>query len=249
MARNKTSRAVRKQKNGKTNNQIYTDKSHRSNQGSSAQNMTVDDSEQTGLQMEYAAVRDEAILLMEEHNNQLVNVFVVGVAFLTLTYSVEEVPTELFLLMYVLMIPMQILINNKAYMLARCGAYIETMIEPKIKGLNWESVIGKADERFNKEYKLSIGKFQMEHRTCVYGTFFFSFIALISYIFSYVSIDSAADSYITVHLHLPQIAGIIWCIAGTIITFRLCKKGFQISKVKGIYSKIFSDAEMLQNPR
>lgn len=70
MGRYKKSRAVRKQKNGKTNNQIYIDKSHRSNQGSSAQNMKVNDSEQTGLQMEYAAVRDETILLMEEHNNQ-----------------------------------------------------------------------------------------------------------------------------------------------------------------------------------
>ena len=74
----------------------------------------------------------------------------------------------------------------------------------------------------------------------------FSFIALISYVFSYVSIDSAADSYITVHLHWPQIAGIIWCIAGTIVTFRLCKKGFQIKKVKGIYSEILSDDEMFQ---
>lgn len=173
MGRYKKSRVVRKQKNGKTNDQIHIDKSHRSNQEGSAQNTTVNDSEQTGLQMEYAAVRDEAILLMEEHNSQLVNVFVVGVAFLTLIYSVEEMPTELFLLMYVLMIPMQILINNKAYMLARCGASIETMIEPKIKGLHWESVIGKADERFNEEYKLSIGKFEIEHRTCVYGTFFF----------------------------------------------------------------------------
>lgn len=247
MGRYQKKHISRKRKSGKANNQICTDRFDCSDKDVASQNTIAADDKLTGLQMEYATVRDEALLLMEEHNSQLVNVFVVGVAFLTLVYSMQEAPTELFLLMYVLMIPLQILINNKAYMLARCGAYIKTRIEPKIEGLHWEKVIGKADNRFNKEYKLSIGKFEIEHRICVYGTFFFSFIALLFYVFSYISIDNTADTYITVNFHLPQLAGIIWCIVGTVISFRLCKKGFQINEVKEIYCKIFSDEEMFRS--
>ena len=237
----------RKHKKRKANNQIHTSSFNCSKKEGHFQNTIVEDDKLTGLQMEYAAVRDEAIMLMEEHNNQLINVFIVGVAFLTLVYSIQDMPAELFLLMYVLMIPLQILINNKAYMLARCGAYIKTRIEPKIEGLHWETVIEKADDRFNKKYKLSIGKFEIEHRICVYGTFFFSFIALLFYVFSYISIECTADISINVNFHLPQLAGIIWCIAGTVIAFRLCKKGFQINKVKEIYCEIFTDEELFRS--
>lgn len=71
---------------------------------------------------------------MEEHDTSIMNVFVIGF-FLTLIYILGNDYPHLFILTYVLIIPMQLLIKNKAYMLARCGLFIKIMIIPKIKDL------------------------------------------------------------------------------------------------------------------
>ena len=183
---------------------------------------------------------------MEEHNTQIMNVFVIGIAFLTLVYIVGNNHPNLFLLTYILMIPMQLLINNKAYMMARCGSYIKVMIESKIRGLHWEDAMGRADNIFNTEYKFSIGKIDIEHSLAVYGTFIFAVIALVSYAAYYVSFDGDTQ-HLNINIHLPEALGIIVGVVGTVVTFRLCRKGFQFDKVRDKYEMLFKEQMKSKN--
>lgn len=231
---------------GRTTPKNYVENGESANGKSDHAEEKLSDAELTAIQMEYSAVRDEVLLLMEEHNTQIMNVFVIGIAFLTLVYTVGNDHPNLFLLTYVLMIPMQLLINNKAYMMARCGSYIKVMIEPKMRGQHWEDAIRKADNAFNSEYKFSIGKFDIEHSLAVYGTFIFSVIALVAYAAYYISFDGDTQQ-MNINIHLPEALGIIAGIIGTAVTFRLCQKGFQFDKVRDKYEMLFKEQMKSKN--
>lgn len=179
--------------------------------------------EMVGLQMEYTAIRDEVILLMNEQNTHISNLFVMGISLLGFGYTLDC--PIFFLMSYLILLPFQILINNKEYMMARSGAYIRIYIEPKIPSLKWENIIHDVDREFNNRYKFSIDKFNIENRACDYGVFIFSLISLVSYTASSISIYKNPYNRLIIRVLPIQIIGIICCIIGTIISFKLCRKG------------------------
>ena len=112
---------------------------------------------------------------MEEHNTQIMNVFVIGIAFLTLVYIVGNNHPNLFLL-----------------------------------------------------------------------TFIFAVIALVSYAAYYVSFDGDTQ-HLNINIHLPEALGIIVGVVGTVVTFRLCRKGFQFDKVRDKYEMLFKEQMKSKN--
>ena len=76
--------------------------------------------------MEYEAIRDEIVLLMSEHNTHITNLYIMSITILGLGYTLNR--PILFLLLYLVIIPFQVLINNKEYMMVRCGVYIKKYI-------------------------------------------------------------------------------------------------------------------------
>ena len=98
----------------------------KNNENISEENMSLE-----GIKMEYAAIRDEIILLMNEHNTHITNMFLISITILGLGCEFQNLC--IFLILYLLVIPFQILINNKQYMMIRCGVYLGMYVEPKIE--------------------------------------------------------------------------------------------------------------------
>lgn len=182
------------------------------------------------LKMEYTSIRDEIILLMNEKHTYTAGLFTLGVSIVGLSYT-ADVP-ELFLILYLLLIPFQILINNKEYMLVRCGVYIKIYIEKYIPELQWENIVHDVDRQFNNSYKFSIGKFPIENYIYNYGTFIFSFIGLVLY--SSYAVESG-------NFDILKFYGIIFCIIGNIVDFVLCRKASRFSDIYEKYEKAFID--------
>lgn len=192
------------------------------------------------LCMEYGAIRDEIILLMNEHNTHITNLFLMSITILGLGYTLDK--PVLFLMLYLVIIPFQILINNKEYMMVRCGVYIKKYIEPELKTLKWEQRIHEVDAKFNEVYKFKIGKIQIENRICDYGAFMFSLISLGSYILYKIEIN---NSVISIHVFF-SIWGIIMALIATAVTFRLCQKASNFKELTVIFEKII-DEQIMKN--
>ena len=187
--------------------------------------------------MEYEAIRDEIILLMSEHNTHITNLFIMSITVLGLGYTLNK--PIFFLLLYLVIIPFQVLINNKEYMMVRCGVYIKKYIEAEQKDLKWEQRVHKVDAKFNELYKFKIGKLQVENRVCDYGAFIFGLIAFGSYILYKVDVKNCM---ISIH-GMSSICGIIMALIATVITFRLCQKASDFEKLTQIFEKVFEELE------
>lgn len=118
------------------------------------------------IRMEYVAIRDEIILLMNEQNTHITNLYIMSITILGLGYTLQN--STLFLLLYLIILPFQVLVNNKEYMMVRCGVYIRNYIESEIK-----------------------------NRICDYGAFIFSCVALCSYIVYNVQIKNNVVIFLT----------------------------------------------------
>lgn len=177
-----------------------------------------------GLKMEYAAIREEIILLMNEHNTHISNLFLISITIIGLGCQFEN--SVLFLMLYFVIIPFQTLINNKQYMLIRCGVYIALNIEPKIKGLKWERTVHRIDKEIKNSYKVKIFGFAIEDELCDFGAFIFSVIAWIFYTY-YIFMGGCEIS----HIKYSSVLGEAVAIAGTVISLMLCNKGRNFEKI------------------
>ena len=63
------------------------------------------------IRMEYVAIRDEIILLMNEQNTHITNLYIMSITILGLGYTLQN--STLFLLLYLIILPFQVLVNNK----------------------------------------------------------------------------------------------------------------------------------------
>lgn len=187
--------------------------------------------------MEYEAIRDEIVLLMSEHNTHITNLYIMSITILGLGYTLNR--PILFLLLYLVIIPFQVLINNKEYMMVRCGVYIKKYIEAEQKDLKWEQRVHKVDAKFNELYKFKIGKLQIENRVCDYGAFIFALIALGSYVLYTVDVNNCMIGIRGIFF----ICGIIMALIATVVTFRLCRKASDFEKLTQIFEKAFEEFE------
>lgn len=187
-----------------------------------------------GLRMEYSAIRDEIILLMNEHNTHITNLFLISTTLLGIGYQFKN--PWLFIIVYLVAIPFQTLINNKQYMLIRCGVYISIYIEPRIEGLRWERTVHDVDKIFKERYKLKFFNVNIEDELCDFGAFIFSLVALISYTYYSFFIESGS-----IPIQNSLIGGEVFAVVSTIIVFFLCNKG---SKFEIIYNEC---SEIIKN--
>lgn len=131
-----------------------------------------------------------------------------------------------FLMLYFVIIPLQTLINNKQYMLIRCGVYIALNIEPEIKGLKWERTVHRIDKEIKNSYKVKIFGFAIEDELCDLGAFIFSVIAWMFYTY-YIFTGGCEIS----HIKYSSVLGEAVAIAGTVISLMLCNKGRNFEKI------------------
>ena len=174
--------------------------------------------------MEYAAVREEIILLMNEHNTHISNLFLISITIIGLGCQFKN--SVLFLMLYFVIIPLQTLINNKQYMLIRCGVYIALNIEPEIKGLKWERTVHRIDKEIKNSYEVKIFGFAIEDELCDFGAFIFSVIAWMFYTY-YIFTGGCEIS----HIKYSSVLGEAVAIAGTVISLMLCNKGRNFEKI------------------
>lgn len=137
-------------------------------------------------------------------------------------------------------VPFQVLVNNKEYMMVRCGVYIRNYIESEIKELKWEQRIHKVDRAFNQQYKFKLGKFEIENRICDYGAFIFSCVALCSYIVYNVQIKNNVVIFLTEFSKW----GIVISFIATIVAYKLCYKGSNYDYLSDTFESIM-DGENL----
>lgn len=190
------------------------------------------------IRMEYVAIRNEIILLMNEQNTHITNLYIMSITILGLGYTLQN--STLFLLLYLIILPFQVLVNNKEYMMVRCGVYIRNYIESEIKELKWEQRIHKVDRAFNQQYKFKLGKFEIENRICDYGAFIFSCVALCSYIVYNVQIKNNVVIFLTEFSKW----GIVISFIATIVAYKLCYKGSNYDYLSDTFESIM-DGENL----
>lgn len=189
------------------------------------------------IRMEYTAIRDEIILLMNEQNMHITNLYIMSITILGLGYTLQK--SALFLLLYLIILPFQVLVNNKEYMMVRCGVYIKKYIEPKIGEAKWEQRIHKVDKAFNHQYKFKLGKFQIENRICDYGAFIFSCVALCSYTVYNIEVKNNVVIFLTGFSKW----GIIIAFVATIVAYKLCYKGSNYERLSNIFERIIDEEE------
>ena len=198
------------------------------------ENISEGDMSLEGIKMEYTAIRDEIILLMNEHNTHITNMFLISITMLGLGCEFQN--PCIFLILYLLVIPFQILINNKQYMMIRCGVYIGIHVEPKIEGMRWEKTVHWVDNVFKEKYKVKILGFKIEDELCDFGAFLFSVVSLAFYTYYCFAIKSD-----TMLIQMACILGEIIAIVCTVITFYLCRKGKQFAKIYQEFSEIIKN--------
>ena len=209
----------------------------KNNENISEENMSLE-----GIKMEYAAIRDEIILLMNEHNTHITNMFLISITILGLGCEFQNLC--IFLILYLLVIPFQILINNKQYMMIRCGVYLGMYVEPKIEGMRWEKTVHRVDNVFKEKYKAKIFGFKIEDGLCDFGAFLFSAVSLAFY--TYYCFPLKSD---TMLLQIVCISGEIIAIVCTVIAFYLCNKGKEFDKIYQEFTEIMKDEFGLRRHR
>jgi len=139
-------------------------------------------------------------------------------------------------LIFIVLISFQTTINTKDFQIARCGAYIQFFIEPKIKGMKWESIIHKADEKFNKKYRVTIGNIELTRNFSKYGASIFAVMAFVSYIWSSISIKKN-----TIELKENAIWWMVLYFILMIFVFYLNRRGGDFQKIFDMYIEIFEE--------
>lgn len=185
-----------------------------------------------GYELEYAAIRDEVLNLFSTRDHLEATMYTVCIAIIGLRIVLS---TDLVVaLLFMVIIPFQTFINDKFYLLARCGAYINIFIEPNINHLQWEGIVHEADAKFNKIYGISFGNISMLQFLGQRKTSLFAIFAFVMYVNEHIEIE-----YRKVYMNKENM--IVLCIYGVLmfLTFYLNKKGTDFNKIYKTYQEIF----------
>lgn len=102
------------------------------------------------LILEYNANKQEINSLMSRIDQLLVTEYTISLSFLAIGY---ELRSSLFMIITIIfIISLQELINTRRRHMIRAAIYIEKFIEKNIKGLKWETLVGKVDGEYRKKY-------------------------------------------------------------------------------------------------
>lgn len=96
------------------------------------------------------------------NNTHITNMILISITIVGLGCEFQN--PCIFLILYLLVIPFQILINNKQYMMIRCGVYLGMYVEPKIEGMRWEKTVHRVDNVFKEKHKVKILLFSAKER-------------------------------------------------------------------------------------
>ncbi len=87
---------------------------------------------------EYSALRDEIISISEQLRSTWTTMITLCVSIYILAFETKS--SELFLLLYIILIPFQYIINSQQWSVQKISTYIRCFFESKELGIHWETM-------------------------------------------------------------------------------------------------------------
>ena len=130
--------------------------------------------------MEYNNLKQEIFTLMNQTDQLTIVQYTVCITLLGI--GIELNNKNIFLLIFLFLIPIQEKINTHRKHLARLTVYIQDVTEQTIPGLQWERIVAKIDIEYRKKYHEKNFLTKAYYFTCNNCIVFLSFISASLYL-------------------------------------------------------------------